>query len=102
MISIKQHWKIIAICLLSLLFLFKSCQSCSRKQEIDFYRYDSGKLIDSLRDINRIQSDSITNLNHNIDLLQNQLINCENDNKKLQEDKQHLRRINSKLIENSN
>ena len=94
----KQNWKVLLIIVLGVLFFFKSCQSCSRKQEILFYKYDSGKLIDSLTVNNESMKDSIATLNYRVSLLENELKTCRKENAELVNDKNHLRSVNKTIL----
>ena len=98
---IRRNWKVVLIVTLAILFCLKSCQSCSRKQTIAFYEYDSGRIIDSLCDINKTLSDSIMTLNNDITILNNELVNKDNELHILQDNNDHLKKTNNKLIEKS-
>lgn len=95
---IKGHWKIVLIVLLGIFLFFKSCQSCSRKQEIAFYRYDADKTIDSLRCEMALLQDSINILNTEIVKLEGMVSAYSKENASLQDNNQYLRQINNKII----
>ena len=82
---IRRNWKVVLIVTLA----------------IAFYEYDSGRIIDSLCDINKTLSDSIMTLNNDITILNNELVNKDNELHILQDNNDHLKKTNNKLIEKS-
>ena len=96
----KHHIAIIAC--LFILLLGKSCQSCTRKNEIIYNKYEYVSKIDSLKHQSDFYGDSITLLNNQIQILVNELDGCKTENLRLKDNYDNMRRINTNIQKANN
>lgn len=92
-----KHYIIWVVVILAVLLVFKSCQSCSRKNMVEFTKQEYEQKIDSIRSIMQIYNDSIVVLNEENIILRERLESAGHTIQGLSEDKQHLRNINNIL-----
>ena len=98
---ISKHYIAIIVCLFTLL-LGKSCQSCTRKNEIMYNKYEYASKIDSLKYQSDFYHDSIISLNNRIQILTNELDGCKTENIRLKDNYDNMRQINVNIQKTNN
>ena len=97
-----KKYSVFIIVGLFFLLMFKSCQSCSRANNLDFERAKTTELVDSLNGVLKTQQDSIGLLNNEIMMLKEKNQSLDRINKTIEGSNEQLVKSNNNLINSIN